>query len=553
MDKLTSSIGFFAEDEFMVSVLDGFHEDTLVKKAADERIVDFVRNLTPKDGKTYLHINAMGAGEYYGSNKNGDYFPEENLIEHYKTFETSPGYVYRHHINKDPARSIGKVIFAIYNERMHRVELIAEVDKQLGKDVEDAIASGQFPATSMACKTPFDICSICGNKANSRATYCSPLSNTLNKLLPDGRKVMAINSGPLRFFDISIVIRPADITSSVLSKVASESSLDEAEAVEFRDLDGGVKQASIKLAALRKLSELQKMIEDGVVTGTGLESLAGQISDLPPSVAVSLKGVPLEDSLNGFADAGISPSIVFLAELLATKLMPEATDISPVEAVKTAMQRPLPKEIIDAFDDLKEVRASEATRKVLAPHMFGCSLFPQFVEKRATEVGYTPVNYYLEDTPPGVINPATNMGRIRNPGMMTNAAVNGLPEGNLLRALLTIGGLAVLSKLYINSLIDRKLEKFQTKNNYPQSNGVKIVLEKSASSVLTSRLGTVGLALDFQRFGPGDFLKKADSSDTLAMVMSAVPGPAPLKGAIKVLKSVKRLGQNTGNDNEVTN
>ena len=137
--------------------------------------------------------------------------------------------------------------------------------------------------------------------------------------------------------------------------------------------------------------------------------------------------------------------------------------------------------------------------------------------------------------------------------MMTNAAVNGLPEGNLLRALLTIGGLAVLSKLYINSLIDRKLEKFQTKNNYPQSNGVKIVLEKSASSVLTSRLGTVGLALDFQRFGPGDFLKKADSSDTLAMVMSAVPGPAPLKGAIKVLKSVKRLGQNTGNDNEVTN
>ena len=103
MFKLIDSSSFFREDEVTVSLLH-LQDITatsvgLEKRAADERITEYVSSvLTPKAGKFYLHINAMGAGEYYGSNKNADYFPEQQLLEFYKTFEET-GYVYRHHIN----------------------------------------------------------------------------------------------------------------------------------------------------------------------------------------------------------------------------------------------------------------------------------------------------------------------------------------------------------------------------------------------------------------------------------------------------------------------
>lgn len=127
--KLIDSASFFREDEVQVSLLNlkDISSSGLEKVAADQRINEYVaQSLKPKAGKFYLHINAMGAGEYYGSNRNADYFPEQMLKDYHKTFEET-GFVYRHHVNKDPAKSMGKVIFSIYNERMHRVELIAGV------------------------------------------------------------------------------------------------------------------------------------------------------------------------------------------------------------------------------------------------------------------------------------------------------------------------------------------------------------------------------------------------------------------------------------------
>ena len=217
MLKLLESSSFYSEKEGpQITVIDltapgaGFE-----KRAMHEDISAYIKLLKPKEGYTYLHINAMTAGEYHGSNRNGDFFPEENLKKYYKTFETTPAYVYRHHQNKDPRRSYGKVIYAIYNDRMHRVELIAECPDDLVEDVNSRISAGDFPTTSMACKTPYDICSICGNQAKTREQYCKHLTSELNKLYPDGRRVMALNSGPLTFFDISIVVRPADRKSVV--------------------------------------------------------------------------------------------------------------------------------------------------------------------------------------------------------------------------------------------------------------------------------------------------------------------------------------------------
>ena len=131
MDKLLDIQSFYRPEDVTATLL--FEEDGgLTKEASAAEIDSFVSTIKPRDGFFYLHINAMGAGEYYGSNRNGDYFPEDQLIKWHKTFETSPAHVFRHHVNKDPSIAIGKVIYSYYNPRMHRVELIAEVDKIKG-------------------------------------------------------------------------------------------------------------------------------------------------------------------------------------------------------------------------------------------------------------------------------------------------------------------------------------------------------------------------------------------------------------------------------------
>ena len=63
------------------------HPDRLLKTAdVNSEVTDFIKTLKPEEGKTYVLVNAMSAGEYYGSNRNGDYFPEQSLIDGHDTF-----------------------------------------------------------------------------------------------------------------------------------------------------------------------------------------------------------------------------------------------------------------------------------------------------------------------------------------------------------------------------------------------------------------------------------------------------------------------------------
>ena len=86
----------------------------------------FIDNLDPESSKVYVLVSAMGAGEHWGPNKNGDFFPEQSLIKQYPTFYNAK--VFKHHINKDQAHSFGDVVFSGWNPRMKRVELIIAVD-----------------------------------------------------------------------------------------------------------------------------------------------------------------------------------------------------------------------------------------------------------------------------------------------------------------------------------------------------------------------------------------------------------------------------------------
>lgn len=277
---------FPGENELGPTVLPLFGpaDATFEKVAAPTLLPDVVRYieaLRPENDAQYVLLNALGAGEYWGSNINGDYFPEASLIHAPDNWKGNPlvdqvtardwpyGFPtfygakpFLHHRNKDFAPhnhpSFGKVELSAWNDRMKRVELVCRIDKELcdrfgGSSLWDKLRAGQYPDVSMGCKVPFDTCSICLDwdkyrKAQAtfdpkkhaspgqavlevhkktpirgvsitRKDYCEHASKQMNRILPDGKKVFVYNDYP-RFFDISFVFIGADKTAKVMMKIA---------------------------------------------------------------------------------------------------------------------------------------------------------------------------------------------------------------------------------------------------------------------------------------------------------------------------------------------
>lgn len=454
MDKLLDSRH---EGHIELGLVTLLFEETggLTKQASAAEIDDFVKDIKVRDGYFYLHINAMGAGEYYGSNRNGDYFPEAQLIQWHKTFETSPAHLFRHHVNKDPAKAIGKVIFSYYNPRMHRVELIVEASKTLAADEYYKITQlGQYPATSMACNTPFDVCSICGNKAHSRNEYCTHLTTQLNQLFPDGRKVMALNLGPLKFFDISIVIRPADITSSVLEKVANhqgvvssaEAAL--AEGVEYQERDG--KPVGIKKEAVEKLADLIKHIDgDTVGHDDRLDAILDRIVDPDDGIIDVIHAYPFPEVLNAFAELGMNPSMSFWSKYFS-KMYVGKKDLGDLAVAVAGHVGTSALPIPDTIPEIEEKDASPILLKLLVRYIEDSSYRADMVEKRAAR---------YDMGKPGAPSGYTNWEHGRLPAPKAELPKETEESASLLNTLLTIAGSAILAKMMISGLVERKLKK----------------------------------------------------------------------------------------------
>lgn len=261
---------------------DGVFEKTAAPTLLPE-VVRYIEQLRPRNDAQYVLLNALGAGEWWGANVNGDYFPEASLIHApddwrgvpvldklrskdwpygFPTFYYAKPFL--HHRNKDYAPfnhpAYGEVELAAWNDRMKRVELVARVDKHLcekhgGTGIWDKLKMGQFVDVSMGTKVPFDTCSVCLDArryqkalatfqrgrhkspgdavlevhkkdpirgvAVTRKNYCEHALSQMNRILPDGRKVYVVNDFP-RFFDISFVFIGADKTAKVMLKIAGE-------------------------------------------------------------------------------------------------------------------------------------------------------------------------------------------------------------------------------------------------------------------------------------------------------------------------------------------
>jgi hypothetical protein len=186
-----------------------------------EKLAHLIRQIErkPEPGMVYLYDRAMGAGEVYGANNNGDWFSRQELIEHHPSFEKD-AHMFKHHQNKDPQNAIGKIAGAAYNYQLDTVDLILQAPLEKIASEMKSYESGNIIQTSMGAKVPYDECSICGNKSTTRAQYCPDLKFHMRKILPDGRQVYAKNPKP-KFVDLSIVIVGADPGSMILRKLAS--------------------------------------------------------------------------------------------------------------------------------------------------------------------------------------------------------------------------------------------------------------------------------------------------------------------------------------------
>ncbi|MFA5376021.1 MAG: hypothetical protein WC455_09780 [Dehalococcoidia bacterium] len=140
--------------ESMAKMASADLDSTMDLSVMPDELAQFWHDCDPDfDKHVYTHINIVSAFEYYGPNNNGDSFPEQNIYYdgYYRTFTNAHPFLL--HNNSDPKLSIGKVIATGYNLKMHRIEVISRLDKDISKSIEiiARIRSGKFPDVSMGC------------------------------------------------------------------------------------------------------------------------------------------------------------------------------------------------------------------------------------------------------------------------------------------------------------------------------------------------------------------------------------------------------------------
>ena len=167
MNKLIEPGSFnfpFKTVEIAETYLDRLSKDWI--KSASVKFDSF----ETKKAHSYLHVNAVGAGQRYSANNNADWFDDFELAKYHDTFVKN-GHVYSEHNHFDPSLAKGMVKASAYNDKMGRVELIIEVpNNNFWQPFLHKIAKEDDHITfSMGCKVAHDVCSICGNKAANRS------------------------------------------------------------------------------------------------------------------------------------------------------------------------------------------------------------------------------------------------------------------------------------------------------------------------------------------------------------------------------------------------
>jgi hypothetical protein len=340
-----------------MSGIEKFASDSTVH----DKVKEFISAIKPVEKHTFKLLTALGAYEFWGQNRNGDRFSETGRGDAiiaalmlpgpkygYTSFMTSG--CYRHHVNKNPNITLGKVVFSFYNPIMHRVELVIDYDHALLErhNAMDYLGLTN-PDYSMAARVPWDRCSACCDNdeyrkalatakstspedqvaavlayikikpikglATKRENYCEHLKYMMNEVLPGGRQIGSWNDFP-SFFDISQVTTGAAIEAKEMRKLASvESAIEryermlndepEEEIVQGRSQVGFVKAASLAKESLltRQASIMHRAEMDKTIEAMGVPLSVSMERKLPDSL---LDQMPFSEALSSAGSLGIA-------------------------------------------------------------------------------------------------------------------------------------------------------------------------------------------------------------------------------------------------------
>jgi len=403
--------------------------ERMSKEASASPALDYIRSVQPVPGRTIVLIIGLGSFEFYGLNRNGDGFneepykmgqkptcgccgkgrdawllPDECIQHHYQSYEH--GHVYRHHVNKDPKRSVGKVLKAFWNPFMHRVEVLEDIENDKAPDLVERICDGEFPAKSMGCRIKFDVCTKCGHCSPTRKEYCDHCKFEIGQLDPHtGIRNGTLNPAP-KFFDSSWVFKPADRTGYMLKKVAEH-------AYEIRnssELGEVVDSLNAKAAAAKKVAVIDKLVrgypaavvqselpEANLIQhycGTSLPTVVEKTQELPMKDLESLAPHNIGHTLAALSRAGIILTTPEFIRLFMAKAAPGTDVPSDVLDNLTAMQGEIfelfgqhPSLLEDttaAFNTSGAGPASPELRKTVQSLLEKRSTLGEYVQRRLT-------------------------------------------------------------------------------------------------------------------------------------------------------------------------
>lgn len=182
-----------------------------------------------KPDKDHFLIHFIGVGDYekYGFNKNADAFTKEANQKYYKTFEEG-GHLFREHNSSNPeVNAIGQLKKAMYNPEMGRIELAVWGNiKKAAQEYEEALA-GKPLSCSMGCSIKFDRDSITGKLCANSSQYEEHMKKHPGQYIPEYKKYAFVYNDTPKFFDLSIVKRPAERIAHYLEyKFASDNTKD---------------------------------------------------------------------------------------------------------------------------------------------------------------------------------------------------------------------------------------------------------------------------------------------------------------------------------------
>jgi hypothetical protein len=310
-------------------------------------IQSYIEKAKPLDGLIQVLLTALGAHEYWGQNVNGDRFYEASLKNDgtdygYKTFLSNANY-FTHHVNRDPALAKGKVLATVWNDKAKRVELVVGINPELDTEAASMLDNGEPLCFSMGARLPYDMCTVCSNKARTRAEYCDHLRYQMNQIDPTTGILVGANNPFPKFFDISRVLIPADKTAYMWEKIAHASNNPLAKVGSAQLAEESVRQHLQgrdlqKTASVTKAAELRKRIvavsHPGAVER--LKTALLQVKHALDKTAVEIpeevfrEGPNYSQCINSMAALGITP-LANEAKALERIFAKEGGVLPPVE------------------------------------------------------------------------------------------------------------------------------------------------------------------------------------------------------------------------------